>query len=562
MSNNNRTVIANIHSVGFLLILLLSQCTSSDVKENEQVLASINDMSVTATHFENAFKEYYYRTGQVLNQDFDTKKAILDSEFNKYVLVTLAEELGLDQTEQAINRYSLISQKILLEEYIDKAVVGDVSISEEEIRDYYIRFNTRLRAAHIYAESKEEILGYYNRIESGETFDQIAKEAFQNEYLANNAGDIGWFTTDELDISFEEKAFSLQIDEISEPVKTSQGYSIIKLIDRKTTPALTEYDLNAKRVQLESYVRKKKKELIQREHLYAFNDALIFNEPILNELSEQLINGNLISSNDYRSSELVNENVAKFQEFEFSINDLSNALRVSLPQNLALIRNREALKVFIAGVFYRNIFVEKAIEEGLNEQFLVKRTIEETYYSYLVGEAEQYLKNSIKNTPAELYREFGINKDLYTKPLQLNLARIVLPTQKEAETIFNKLEAGADFSKLVKENTIKNEDRFVDGELGYESIKSYGFIAPKLADLQVGEISSVINYQTGEYHIYRCLGRIEPREMMFDEAKSQVNISLTNKKYKALRLETIEEVKERYNAKIDLEKMNEITVKI
>ena len=47
--------------------------------------------------------------------------------------------------------------------------------------------------------------------------------------------DIGRFTTDELDIAFENQAFSMAIGDIF-PIQTAQGFSIIKLTDRVTRP--------------------------------------------------------------------------------------------------------------------------------------------------------------------------------------------------------------------------------------------------------------------------------------------------------------------------------------
>src|SRR5690606_12949586 len=80
---------------------LISCKGSADKVNDEDVLAQIEDFYVSTTHFENAFREYYYRTGQVLTSDDQTKQAILNSEFNTYVLAVYAEDLHLNETEYA-----------------------------------------------------------------------------------------------------------------------------------------------------------------------------------------------------------------------------------------------------------------------------------------------------------------------------------------------------------------------------------------------------------------------------------------------------------------------------
>lgn len=54
---------------------------------------------------------------------------------------------------------------------------------------------------------------------AGESFEALAEEVFTNPYLANNGGDIGEFTVDEMDIAFENAAFALNVGDVSAPVK-------------------------------------------------------------------------------------------------------------------------------------------------------------------------------------------------------------------------------------------------------------------------------------------------------------------------------------------------------
>ena len=164
--------------LAFILILAVS--CSSENKNAENILAEIDGLTVSEAHFLNAFKEYYYRTGQVLNPNPATRKAILDTEFNTYVLAVHAQDEGIDETEEAIQRRQSIEKRVITEEYLEQIILSDITPTEAELRDYFKRFNSLLRASHIYARTEEEIQSYYQRFQNGESFEEIAKEAFQN----------------------------------------------------------------------------------------------------------------------------------------------------------------------------------------------------------------------------------------------------------------------------------------------------------------------------------------------------------------------------------------------
>lgn len=561
----NTLTTKTLQSLLMLFSLFVLSCSSVEEHE-ENVLAKIDNLSVTTTQFENAFKEYYYRTGQVLNQDFDTKKAILNTEFNTYVLAVFAQDLGIDKTEEAIQKKEAIKRRVINEEYLNQIILSDIEVSEQELQEYFLRFNTQLRASHIFARSERQIEEYSNRLAKGESFDSLAKEAFRNSYMAENGGDVGRFTTDDLDIAFENTAFSLRLNEISEPVKTVQGYSIVKLTERVTKPILTEYDFAQKRNQLNSYVLKKKKELATRDHIEKFSENISIKQNTLENLWESIdqnYEGMLSKDPEFLSSiSSDNQILAKYKDFSFNMSDFVSEYLISSSPMINTIQNESSLREFVIGVAYRSFLLQQAKATGIDQQPLVQESIEETYFHFLAGETENYLAKNIKNTPAELYNEFSNNQDNFSKPLEINLSRIVLNSENEAKRVLVELEKGASFDDLVHKYTVNNEDRFVNGELGLRSIKDFGFSANQLAKLQVNEVSGVIQFQQNEFHIYKCLNRVEARAMVFSEARDLVDNFLTKKKLNELRASTIDQVKEKHDAVINLQKLQELTVQI
>ncbi|MBL7108533.1 MAG: peptidylprolyl isomerase, partial [Candidatus Cloacimonetes bacterium] len=70
----------------------------------------------------------------------------------------------------------------------------------------------------------------YKSVLDGDNFAELAKD-YSDCPSADKGGDLGFFGHGKMDKAFEEAAFSMEIGEISEPVKSSFGWHIIKITD-------------------------------------------------------------------------------------------------------------------------------------------------------------------------------------------------------------------------------------------------------------------------------------------------------------------------------------------
>lgn len=549
-----------------LLVLITIGCSPDNSSTvDDDVLAQINGHSVSVLHFENAFKESYFRTGQVLTPTESTRKVILDSEFNTYVMAVYAKDLELDKSPEAVYQKSAIVKRVLTEEYFEQVIIADLEVSDEDLKDYFIRFNSSLRASHIYANTREEVDEYYTRLQNGESFDDLAREAFINPYMAQNGGDIGRFTTDELDIAFENQAFSMVVGEISEPIQTAQGFSIIKLTDRVTRPLITEYEFNQNRGRLSSYVRGKKEELARRNHLENFNSSVIFDLDVFYELYS-LISSNydqLLNKNPEFITQLdLNTNVLNFESFDFSTDKLQEELLSSSLAMLNTIQDEYTFRNFIVGVAYRSFMVSEALKLGIDKQDEIEASIEETYLHYLEKLAMQDLASSINNTEEELYTFYQEKQHEFYQSAEIRVQRLAVLGEETANKMYEELSSGADFTTYVIEHTRINDDLFTEGDLGFIPVDDFGFNSEKVSSIEIGGLTEPILYTADEYHIYKILDKKEARKLTFEEAKERVDSFLLREKLQQKRTETIEVVKNKHNAVVDLEKLNALTIKI
>lgn len=85
----------------------------------------------------------------------------------------------------------------------------------------------KISALHILVDHEYEALDLIKKLNSGESFESLAKD-YSNCPSGAQGGNLGEFSKGMMVKEFEQVAFSLEIGEVSIPVKTRFGYHLIK----------------------------------------------------------------------------------------------------------------------------------------------------------------------------------------------------------------------------------------------------------------------------------------------------------------------------------------------
>ena len=81
-------------------------------------------------------------------------------------------------------------------------------------------------AKHILLEDLEDAHYIRDKIQNGESFEELAKEYSECD-SGENGGDLGKFSSGVMDAEFEKALYHLSPGELSSPVKTKYGYHLI-----------------------------------------------------------------------------------------------------------------------------------------------------------------------------------------------------------------------------------------------------------------------------------------------------------------------------------------------
>jgi foldase protein PrsA len=121
----------------------------------------------------------------------------------------------------------------LVSEGIYKDITGNVKISDAEAQQYYDQNIDRYKVAesrvvrHILVKTKDEADQIRSEIENGADFATLAKEKSQDPGSKDQGGKLT-VSKGQTVAPFDKAAFSLDTNQLSEPVKTQYGYHLIQ----------------------------------------------------------------------------------------------------------------------------------------------------------------------------------------------------------------------------------------------------------------------------------------------------------------------------------------------
>ena len=201
-----------------------------------KVLATIGDIKITQKDVDYMKKNMDRR---VLSQ-FSGEQGeyyLLQELINQKLMAMDAK--GSDLLNNDEFKFEFESMKDnFISQYDIKTVLDSVTVTDQEVKDFFeanknaFGENETVSASHILVGDLSKAEELYEKIQNGEDFATLAKENSTCP-SSRNGGDLGYFGRGQMVKEFEDMAFSLNVGDISKPVKTQFGYHLILLNDKK-----------------------------------------------------------------------------------------------------------------------------------------------------------------------------------------------------------------------------------------------------------------------------------------------------------------------------------------
>ncbi len=104
----------------------------------------------------------------------------------------------------------------------------------------------QVQARHILVKTYAEAVQVEERLKKGEDFAKLAQELSTDTGSKDEGGDLGWFARGQMIKEFEDAAFSLPVNQISQPVTTTFGVHIIQALGHEQNRPLDASALRQK----------------------------------------------------------------------------------------------------------------------------------------------------------------------------------------------------------------------------------------------------------------------------------------------------------------------------
>lgn len=249
--------------LSFLILLLMTPYCSQ--KQNP-IIARFGNHTITLNEFRIAYLETL-KQPKVFDSR-ETRERFLDELINRKLLAEAAGQEKLDADERLHYQVEAYKNKCLRDEHYQQIIEPKVDFNEDLLKQTYIFSREQRRIKHLFFENKVPADSAYNWLLYDKvSFDELAKIVFKDSALANSGGDLGWVDWDQMEFDLANVAFKSDLNSISKPVRSTYGYHVVKVVDWKKNPLISENEYQQNRENTSHLLKLKMGEKIAFEYI-------------------------------------------------------------------------------------------------------------------------------------------------------------------------------------------------------------------------------------------------------------------------------------------------------
>ncbi|MED3795021.1 peptidylprolyl isomerase [Niallia alba] len=232
--------------------------------QRSETVATVDKEKITQEQLNEELNKQY--GASVLNMMISNKVVDLEADKAK-VKVTdkeiqaeldkMVEQYGGQETFNMLLAQNGVTEDLFKEQIeqnlkVTKILEPSIEITDDEIKTYFednkASFDTpeQVEASHILVEDEDTAKEVKKKLDEGGDFAKLAEEYSTDTQTKDKGGELGYFSSGQMVEAFDKAAFSMKVDEISDPVKTDYGYHIIKVTGKKEAKEATLEDSKAK----------------------------------------------------------------------------------------------------------------------------------------------------------------------------------------------------------------------------------------------------------------------------------------------------------------------------
>lgn len=507
--------------------ILLAGCTQAYSEQSSAVLAEVGGEQIFTEEFREAYVDYLFKTG--LQDEQANRTRVLNSLIDTYLLAADARKGGIEETEAFQAAHARHQTKFLIEAFVQQALFDTLQIAEVELEDMFVRANTVITARHLYARTKAEANNLYRQLQEGASFDTLAPTVFADTALANNGGLIGEFTLDDMDLPFEEAAFALEVGEVSQPVKTTTGYSIIKVEDRFVKPLITTYEFAERRDRIEHFVSYRKKIAARQRYAASVVVALTpaYDEAVVAQLLGQITGAGPVldgEAGDAWLSQTLLTYTADGQQQTMDVVTFRAMAAATSDAQRAAVQDVDSFKQFVEGLLVRDVMLREARKMNLEALPVYKSALAQADRGWVRDYEASRLLAEVPISEAQIQAYYSANSEILVHPPAIRVWEILVDRKATADSLLQ-LFSLTPFTQLAARHSLRPGADAAGGDLGYLAENQMGEMGPAIYAAKSGDVLGPLEIR-GYYVLLKVGDRVPARPMTLQEATPTIVGSL------------------------------------
>jgi parvulin-like peptidyl-prolyl isomerase len=527
-------------------IILSCSTTRFTRKEKNDIIAKINGQEIFLEKLEEKIEKLGYFTTSP-EEDLEKKTKALNELIIDVLIHQKAQVVDMSE-DTSFQRY--LAERMgdyLLDLLFEDEIAEEITVTPEEIENYYqdhpddfYWIPDKAKASRIlikidalpgsadYPQEEQKALNRISqirqRIINGEDFAELAKELSEDPLSAKKGGNIGLVRRDKLIPEFREFIFSANLNELSQPIRSPQGYNLL-IVREIIKGEKRGLDQDARSLTREFLKEEKQKRKVAEYIKYLKGkNSFAFNNYALSSPSSLLSENPWVLIINQKDTIWYNSYYSLWESYKSRIDE--DTIKLEHKKDLLLD----------APLVINLLLRQEAEEKGYSSL----PEYQEKKRNYIISAGEQKIRAELeeemtksKPTEEEVYQYYLAHRESYPADSSLHVYHILFRDSLSAEKVREKIIKGADFVEMAEKHhhpmESKDDSSYDLGFISDQKISGEFYKAASI--LKVGEISPPVKTKYG-YHLIKL---VERERGLLDTYKAGIRRKLVKQKAKQIK---------------------------
>jgi parvulin-like peptidyl-prolyl isomerase len=509
-----------------------------------KVIAKVGNQKITLGQFDDSYQ------APVTPLDSATamtaKRRMLDQMVEQKLLSLEALARNLDKEPKLLSEYETMKKNMLMGQLYRQEIMEKSQPTDREIKDFYKKMGTEIKARHILVKTEEEANVVYKSLKDGASFEETARQRSQDPGSASRGGDLGWFGWGRMVQAFQKAAFEIKPGQLGKPVKTPFGFHII-MVDSARPAEIKPFDQMKDMIKQQLTASKPREMATEYVDKIKSSARIKINKEVLALLAaKQPMTQGPAPLPPLGTDEENKKTIVTYSGGSWTVAEFYNKINKMFGGN-ADFRNPEMLQQQVEAMMVEDLLLARAKSKNVENDPKVKQQMEKAWDEMLstaLYQAEVGPRVSVSPESVKVY--YALHKKEFYQPVKAVVSQIITRTKPEAEAVFKLLSQGADFAATASEKSI-DWTKSSGGALGEvaQNDPRYPEISKMAFAIALNQASRPFAVKDG-FAVIKVSARNPAKQLSFEEMKPAIEQNMSQGQEQILYLGLIEALKTKY----------------